>query len=154
MNLSTHFTLEELITSQWAVRNGVDNTPGPQELANLKRLAQALEVVRYTLGAPVVVTSGYRNQIVNRAVGGVSSSFHTLGLAADFICPGFGPPLAVAKKLMGVEALLFDQLIHEYGHWVHIGLAAEAQTPRLQVLTIFTPGKYLAGLLGEQEARS
>lgn len=154
MNLTPHFTVEELTESQWATRNGVDNTPGPTELANLKRVAQALEVVRYTLGAPVIVTSGYRNDIVNRALGGVSSSFHTLGLAADFICPGFGTPLAVAKKLMGVEALMFDQLIHEYGRWVHLGLAVEGKTPRLQALTIFTPGKYVAGLLSEQEART
>jgi hypothetical protein len=152
MTLTPHFTVEELTVSQWAARNGVDNTPGPAELANLKRLAQALEVVRYTLGAPVTVTSGYRSQVVNRMIGGVSSSAHTLGLAADFICPKFGTPLDVAKKLMGVEALLFDQLIHEYGRWVHIGLAVEGKTPRLQALTIFTPGKYLAGLLSEQEA--
>ena len=47
---------------------------------------------------------------------------------------------------------MFDQLIHEYGRWVHLGLAPEGVTPRLQALTIFTPGKYLAGLLSEQEA--
>jgi uncharacterized protein YcbK (DUF882 family) len=74
--LSTHFTLEELTSSQWAARNGVDNTPGPAELANLKRLAQALEVVRYTLGSPVLVSSGYRSPTVNRMIGGASSSFH------------------------------------------------------------------------------
>jgi hypothetical protein len=59
----------------------------------------------------------------------------------------------VARKLMGVEALPFDQLIHEYGRWVHLGLAVDGKTPRLQALTIFTPGRYIAGLLDEQEAK-
>jgi len=92
--------------------------------------------------------------VVNRMIGGVSSSFHTMGLAADFICPGYGTPLMVAKKLLGVDALMFDQLIHEYGRWVHLGLAPNGKSPRLQALTIFTPGRYVAGIISEQEAKA
>lgn len=152
MNLTAHFTLEELTASQWAARNEVDNTPDAAAIENLKRLAQALEVVRYTVGVPVLVSSGYRSPQVNRMIGGVSTSFHTLGLAADFICPQFGPPLAVARKLMGVDALMFDQLILEYGRWVHLGLAVKGKEPRLQALTIFRPGRYVGGIVNEQEA--
>ena len=148
--LSTHFSLPELTVSEWAARNAVDNTPPPEALANLKRLAMALEVVRYTLGYPVIISSGYRSPIVNRMVGGVSSSYHTMGLAADFTCPQFGTPVDVARKLMGVESLMFDQLIHEFGHWVHLGLPVLGAPPRLQALSIFKPGRYLAGILDKE----
>lgn len=151
MNLSPHFTLEEFCVSEWAARAGVSNIPDSEALlANLKRTAAALEVARYALGAPITVTSGYRSPEVNRAVGGVSTSAHQSGCAVDFICPGFGSPLAVAQKLMSVEALEFDQLIHEYGRWVHLGVPAPQQTARYQALSIFRPGRYLPGILDKE----
>ena len=147
MQLSTHFTLEEFVASQWAARAGIENDPGPVELENLKRLAMTMEAVRYALGAPILITSGYRCPEVNRHVGGSATSMHVQGLAADFICPGFGTPYQVAKKLMGVEAVKFDQLILEYSRWVHLGLAVTGKEPRLQALSIFTAGRYLPGIL-------
>ncbi len=147
MNLSTHFTLAEMTASQWAARAGIENEPGPVELENLKRLAATMEAVRYALGCPVIVTSGYRCPEVNRHVGGSSTSMHVQGLACDFIAPGFGTPYQVARKLMGVEAIKFDQLIHEFGRWVHLGLSVASKEPRLQALSIFTAGRYLPGIL-------
>ena len=140
MNLSTHFSLAEFTASQWAARAGIENEPGPVELENLKRLAMTMEAVRYALGAPIIITSGYRCPEVNRNVGGSSTSMHVQGLAADFICPGFGTPFQVAKKLMGVEAVKFDQLIHEFGRWVHLGLATPGTAGRKQLLTIDRAG--------------
>jgi zinc D-Ala-D-Ala carboxypeptidase len=147
MNLSPHFTLAEFSTSQWAARAGISNDPGPVETDNLKRLAATMELVRYSLGCPIIITSGYRCPEVNRNVGGASSSMHLQGLACDFIAPHFGTPYQVARKLMGVEAIKFDQLIHEYGRWVHLGLAVTGKEPRLQALSIFTAGRYLPGIL-------
>jgi zinc D-Ala-D-Ala carboxypeptidase len=147
VNLSTHFTLAEMTTSQWAARAGVENNPGPVELENLKRLAATMELVRYALGCPVIVTSGYRSPEVNRNVGGASTSMHVQGLAADFIAPGFGTPYQVCQKLMSVEAVRFDQLIHEFGRWCHLGLAVTGKEPRLQALSIFTAGRYLPGIV-------
>jgi hypothetical protein len=72
---------------------------------------------------------------------------HLQGLAADFIAPGFGDPAAVAQKIMGEHSIQFDQLILEYSRWVHLGLAVNGKEPRLQALSIFTPGKYLPGIL-------
>ncbi len=146
MNLSTHFSLAEMTASQWAARAGIENEPGSVEIENLKRLAATLELVRYALGCPVIITSGYRCPEVNRNVGGASSSMHVQGLAADFIAPGFGTPYQVAKKLMGVDAIKFDQLIHEFGRWVHLGLAVSGKEPRLQALSIFN-ARYLPGIL-------
>lgn len=150
MNLSPHFTLAELTLSQWAARNGVNNDPSSQINAaslmhNLRRLANALEIVRYALGCPVNVSSGYRAPEVNRAVGGSATSAHVIGLAADFTSP-FGTPHAIIKRLLEVPSLEFDQLIHEYGRWVHIGLAPGSRLPRRQVLSIFRPGRYIDGL--------
>lgn len=146
MNLSPHFTLAEMTTSQWAARAGISNDPGPVEIDNLKRLAATMELVRYALGCPIIVTSGYRSPEVNRNVGGASTSMHLQGLACDFIAPGFGTPYQVARKLMGVDAIKFDQLIHEYGRWVHLGLAVTGKEPRLQALSIFN-ARYLPGIL-------
>ncbi|OWY35310.1 D-Ala-D-Ala carboxypeptidase family metallohydrolase [Herbaspirillum aquaticum] len=132
--LTDHFSLSEMTVSETAARKGIDNTPSPAIIKNLTRTAQLLERVRVLLGSkPILVSSGYRSPALNAAVGGSKTSAHMQGLAADFICPGFGTPLAICQRLdsLGVE---FDQLIQE-GAWVHIGLAAEGIKPRRQVLT-------------------
>ena len=108
-NLSEHFTIGELTRSYAATENGLDNSPGETELAALKRLAvDVLEPLRECLGAPIIVTSGFRNPAVNRLVGGVAASQHTKGEAADCY-----PPLG-ARHLLDVlleNKLSFDQAI-------------------------------------------
>lgn len=121
MNLSQHFTLEELTASQWAARMGVDNTPNATALENLRATALHMENVRARLGnLPIAISSGYRNLRVNAAVGGVATSAHVSGYAVDFTCPEFGGPLDVAKFLARQAGLEFDQLIYEFGSWVHL----------------------------------
>ena len=143
MNLSEHFTLSELTMSERAARDGLDNTPSSTSIENLKRLAAALEAIRVKLGRPIVVTSGYRAPLVNKAVGGAADSAHVLGLAADINCPGMTPKaLALFIKSSGVK---YDQLILEYDTWVHFGLSCG--TLRGQDLTKRTGTPYMAGLL-------
>jgi zinc D-Ala-D-Ala carboxypeptidase len=139
MNLTPHFTLEELTASQSAARLGLDNTPPPEMLATLKRTAQLLEEVRALLGKPVLVSSGYRAPAVNRAVGGAQNSAHMLGCAADFSCPSFGSPLDICRAIVRSD-IAFDQVIHEFRAWVHI---AWAPSPRKMVLTIDAAGTRL-----------
>lgn len=141
MRLTTHFTLEEMTASQIAERNGIDNTPSPAIVERLKHTALGLEAVRIRLGAPIIVSSGYRCQALERALkrkppGWISESDHVAGDAADFICPGFGSPTTVISALIGA-GIEFDQLIQEYGRWVHISFA-----PRMrgQVLVIDSSG--------------
>jgi zinc D-Ala-D-Ala carboxypeptidase len=121
-----------LTASQIAARFGIDNYPPPDVYANLQRLAETLERVRAILKFPILVSSGYRSPKVNFAVGGSDSSAHMKGLAADFICPGFGTPFQVCEAILDSD-IEFDQLIHEYGRWIHLGLSDGV--PRLQPLT-------------------
>jgi hypothetical protein len=137
--LSPHFMLEELIRSQVATRNGLDNTPDPAIVANLIRLATALETVRAVLGnRPIQIDSGYRSPIVNGLVGGVASSAHCDGRAADFICPDFGDPKAICQELV-IAGVAFDQLIFE-GSWVHFGIPiAGIGGRKMQLTAHFSP---------------
>ena len=147
--LSEHFTLEELTFSQVAARQGIDNTPPPEIVQNLKRVAAVLEEVRSLLGGKVIhINSGYRGPALNAIIGGSKTSAHMTGLAADFIAPAFGSVLEIAKAIE-VSGIVFDQLIHEYGTWVHIGLAANGAKPRRQKLTIFKGTGYLPGILSK-----
>lgn len=141
--LSKHFTLAELTASEMALRKGIDNTPSPEIVHNLKKLASALERARELLGHPIHISSGYRSPALNRAIGGSKKSAHMSGMAVDFTCPGYGSPKKVAKML--AQHMNFDQLIYE-GTWVHLGLAwavtPEGMLQRNEVLTAhFENGK-------------
>jgi zinc D-Ala-D-Ala carboxypeptidase len=133
MNLSPHFTLAEMVFSQTAARRGIDNNPGPETLAALKRTAMGLEAVRVRLGgSPLVISSGYRSPALNAAVGGSKASQHTRGEAADFTAPRFGSPREVVDALADSD-VPYDQLILEFGRWVHISFA---ERPRHHALII------------------
>lgn len=136
MKLSPHFSLDEFTTSQEAVRRGIRNEPGEDGLKNLRKLADTLEQVRALLGHPIVISSGFRCRELNKAIGGSKTSAHMTGRAADFTCPGFGTPFEVAQAI-AASGIVFDQLIHEYGRWVHIGIA---DIPRQELLTATKAG--------------
>lgn len=141
MNLSQNFTLEELCITQ---QRGLINVPPPEVERNLATLATLLERARFLLeDRPIIVSSGYRSEAVNRAVGGAKDSAHMKGYAADFICPRFGSPIAVARRLDS-GGLPFDQLIYE-GTWVHISCDPRQ---RREVLTAHfgKPTTYTAGI--------
>jgi hypothetical protein len=141
------FSLQQLCHSDTALKMCIDNTPGETHRRNLARLSQTLSQVQTLLGAPLQITSAFRCAALNAAVGGVPDSQHVLGLAADFKCPQAGSPFEWAEKIMASE-LVFDQLILEFGRWIHISLATEGETPRREVLTIRTAAQgYLQGLV-------
>lgn len=134
MKLTDHFTLEELTHSQTAARLGLDNEPSPDVVDALTRTAHGLEMVRVLLQAPILVSSGYRSPKVNRAVGGAANSQHILGEAADFTAPGFGDPTEIVRAIMrSTRPIPYDQLIVEFGRWVHISFS---RSPRHQALVI------------------
>lgn len=126
MMLSPNFSLAELTVSQFAGRTGLDNTPGPESLANLHRLAIVLERARAWLNRPIIILSGYRSPAVNRGVGGARRSAHLTGMAADFICPSYGKVMDVFEALRA-SGIIYDQLIAERGAWIHLGLSDHAR---------------------------
>jgi len=135
MQLSEHFTLEELTDSYTAVRKGVDNTAPTSVIGNLKRLADVLEQIREVVGVSIIVNCGYRCNALNRIVGGAVNSAHVRGLAADIVAKGMtAKELAVVIEKMKIPEM--DQLIYE-GTWVHVGLTEGAA--RGQVLTATFP---------------
>lgn len=119
MNIGKHFTLAELTHSQAAARKGLKNDPDARALEYLQLLVRnVLDPLRESLGRPITVSSGYRSPLVNRAVGGASSSQHVLGQAADIVVPGMHVTEVVARiRALGLP---FDQLIDEFGSWVHV----------------------------------
>ncbi len=143
MRLTRNFSLEQLIYSETAERERIDNMPAANIVKNLRLLARGLERVRTLIGFPLEISSGYRCPELNRRVGGATSSQHSLGLAADFTCAEFGPPVDIIKAIRDSD-IEFDQCILEYAKWVHISFS---KTPRGKLLTIYDPREgYLDGL--------
>lgn len=136
MQLSEHFTLDELTASETAARNGWDNTPNPDELANLKRLADFLEEVKQVLGGkPVMINSAFRAKKVNDAVGSKDSSQHRVGCAADIRVPSMTPDEVV--KAVIASGIGYDQVILEFDSWTHISIPNKPEDkPRQQALII------------------
>jgi len=140
MNLTPNFTLEELTASETAERNGWDNSPNDQELANLTRLADFLEQVKEVLGGkPIMISSGLRTKKVNDAVGSKDTSQHMIGCACDFKVPGMTPDEVVRKIV--ASGIGYDQVIREFDRWTHISIPNTVATaPRKQALIIDKAG--------------
>lgn len=137
IQLSPNFYLDEFTRSEVAARAGIaiEVEVNSTIFINLKRLcADLLQPLRDALG-PVHITSGYRPPRVNKLVGGSKTSSHLEGLAADIVVTGY-TPLEVACWLRDHRpALRYDQIIHEYGQWVHASVANAIADPRSECLT-------------------
>ena len=131
MNI-TNFTFKELVKTD----TGLDNIPDDMNvICNLVRLSEFLQIIRNELQLPIIVNSGYRSKEVNEAVGGVSSSYHCKGLAADIKCSDMDKLLSVLHShLMDI-----DQLGIYYSNtqqeWYHVGLPEDDKVPRNQIYT-------------------
>lgn len=144
--LSAHFTLAEMTFSATAARKGIDNTAPPEIEARLVLTADRMEQVRDLLGGNAIrVLSGYRSPAVNRAVGGSATSAHRTGHAVDFTCPGFGTSAQVAAHL--AEHLTgYDQIIEEFGSWVHVGFGPGRRMQKLTARKVRGRTAYVAGI--------
>ncbi len=113
-----YFSINELTKTS----TGISNIPNAEQVANLIYLVEnLLDKAREELAMPITVTSGYRSEAVNRRVGGVATSQHTKGEAADLVCGDN------AKLFNILKTMNFDQLIWEKGNniqpaWVHVSL--------------------------------
>jgi zinc D-Ala-D-Ala carboxypeptidase len=137
MNLSPHFTLEELTHTD---HRQLDNTPNDSEKVNLVRLASLLEQVKQAVGGkPVMVNSAFRSKAVNDAVGSKDTSQHRLGCAADIRVPGMKPREVVEVCI--AAKVPFDQIILEFDAWTHISVPNDpGNKPRSSRLIIDKAG--------------
>jgi uncharacterized protein YcbK (DUF882 family) len=137
MNLSEHFTLEELTHTD---HREFDNTPNDAELENIKRLANFLEEVKTVLGGkPIMVNSAFRSKQVNDAVGSKDSSQHRIGCAADIRVPSMTPDEVVRAII--ASGIGYDQIIREFDRWTHISVPnISGGEPRKQALIIDKQG--------------
>jgi len=132
-HLSPHFTVGEFFRSGTAIRLGIDNNPDahPGEgistaevLENLRALCtEVLEPLRRRVGR-VIITSGYRCQELNKAVGGVWNSQHLKGEAADIFVPDTATAMRyghILERHSAVQQLLLEPMGIQQKRWIHVG---------------------------------
>ena len=131
INIS-NFSFNELTKTDTSLKNVPDDM---NILSNLCRLAAFLQTIRNELHLPIIVNSAYRSPEVNAKVGGVSSSYHVRGLAADIRCSDMDKLLTVLHS----HLMELDQLCIYYNSttqlWYHVGLPEEGKLPRTQIYT-------------------
>lgn len=120
-----HFSIEELCRSSTAISKGIDNTPASDIRQKLQSLIEELlDPIREAWGGPIVVNSGYRCPALNKAVGGVATSQHQKGEAADLNAGNPVKNKMLFDKIVDMQnagLIQFDQLIDEARYqWVHI----------------------------------
>ena len=120
-----YFTIDELCASDTAERKKIDNTPNADIRLRMQTLIeQLLDPIRAAWGSPITVNSGYRSPALNSAVGGVPTSQHVKGEAADITVGSTADNKRLFDRIVEMQKtrrIAFDQLIDESGYsWVHI----------------------------------
>lgn len=144
MRLSPNFRLQEFSASKTAEELHINNTIPEELIPNVQKLVlNVLQPVRSHFG-PVIVSSGYRCPKLNKAVGGSSTSEHLTGNAADFTV------VDTDLKVVGqwiIENCEFNQLILEFGRWLHVSYSEANKKQVLTAETNFGVTRYLQGLV-------
>ena len=139
MKLSRNLSLAEVTKSATAKRRGIANEPTIEHLENLKALAENIfQPIREEFMCPIFVSSGYRSEELNEAIGGSKTSQHSKGQALDLDADVYGVIDNADIFNFVLDRLDFDQLIWEFGtdenpDWVHVSFNNEGRN-RLQVL--------------------
>ena len=125
--LSEHFVLGEFTRSN--SHSNIYNVPTHEAIYNLKNLCKWLEVLRERSGGPVRINSGYRSPQLNKKVGGVATSNHLTGCAADIRVDNMEQLIRYATILLDYADEShqdFDELLIErnrYGAiWLHFAV--------------------------------
>lgn len=127
--MGKYFKISELLHSDIAEREHIDNTPDDGDLENLQKLIDAvLDPVRERFGSGIYVTSGLRKELLNKRVKGSPTSQHKKGEAADLV-PCNGNVIGLFNlccEMIKNGEINVGQLINENnGAWVHISLPTE-----------------------------
>ena len=124
MQLTRNFHLKEFVRSSTSEKFGIKNEPGEEEKMKLERLCKKiLQPVREKFGKPILITSGYRCELLNQKVGGVQNSQHKYGEAADIICNDNRKLWNLIVSMINNKEIIVGQLINERNFsWIHISL--------------------------------
>lgn len=145
MQLSTNFSLDEFLVSQTATRHGIDMMPSSLVLHNLQVLVSTcLQPLRDEVGKGIFISSGFRPLELNTRIGGSKTSAHVQGGAADLKVTGQSP-YDTCKLIVKME-LPFDQVIHEFGRWVHLGIADVLRAEQLTAYKKEGKTRYVFGI--------
>jgi len=127
-----YFTFEEMIHSDTAKAKGIKNIPDPEQFENLSNLVvKLLDPLREKFGKPIKVNCGFRSNEVNKLVGGVPTSQHCKGEAADITSDDNKRLFELIKN-----EFEWDQLINEHNlSWIHVSLKKTGKN-RKQVLKL------------------
>ena len=121
-----YFTLKEFERSSVADKYNIDNTIPKELIPHIEELIDFLNPIREAWGKPIIVTSGYRCNELNKKVGGVSNSAHTIGYGVDLVSGDFSMFSNFIKSyFQSHPEVKFDQVIIERSgksQWIHIGL--------------------------------
>lgn len=136
MRLSKNFTLEEMTRSATAIRKRIPNNPNDAEVAHLAFLClEVLQPLRDTLQQPIIVTSGFRSKQLNKAVGGVSNSYHLQGMAADILVTSEKIAELYSKILL--KQAPTDVVIYERkgtSQWLHVQWSYKPRHKYLKII--------------------
>lgn len=139
MKTPKHFDLEEFLTSSTARQKSIENMPSWEVIEHLLELAAFLDDLREAWGSGIIVSSGFRIEALNKAVGGSETSVHKLGYAADIV-PANGKYEAFVRFVREwAKDKYFDQIIEETKgkkRWIHIGLWNNKHQQRRMIFNI------------------
>ena len=146
MRLSKNFSLEEFLVSQTATRHGIDMTPPEEVITNLQRLVTGcLQPLRDEVGVGIFISSGFRPVELNKKIGGSLTSQHMQGNAADLKVSG-QTPFDTCELIVAMN-LPFDQVIHEFGRWVHLGVDDVLRGEKLTAYKENGRTRYVTGIV-------
>tara|TARA_R110002020_G_scaffold189618_2_gene388866 strand:- start:6000 stop:6659 length:660 start_codon:yes stop_codon:yes gene_type:complete len=133
--ISDHVSYKEGIYSRTALRRGIDNTPGPDQLKCMMEIAEnVFEPLREWVGGPIKINSFFRGKKLNTAIGGSKTSQHMKGQAMD-IDDTFGHKTNAEMYYYIKNNLIFDQMIWEFGddnnpNWIHVSFVTHRKNRR------------------------
>lgn len=126
METPRYFDLTELLASKAAVQKKIPNLPTWEQVDNLRKLGLLLDKIRVRFGRPITVSSGFRCDKLNAAVGGSKKSQHKNGEAADCESYDNRALFNTVKDMIEKGEITVGQLIDEYNYsWVHISLPTD-----------------------------
>ncbi len=147
MKLSSNLTYTEAIKSNTAIRLGIDNEPTAEHMSNLIITANKIfQPIRDHFGVPIFISSGYRSETLNEAIGGSKTSQHSLGKAFDIDQDGRSKTTNLEVFNYIKDNMEFDQLILEFpgsrGNpaWVHASYS-EGKNRNMILVSIREDGK-------------